>query len=157
GTSRLLSWTPTITQEGDYTVNVTVTDNGVPALSNARSIGLRVVARLAKTSGPEGGVIQSLLNAGGALYAGTYGGVYRSIDGGQSWTAVNNGFSGIGLDVRALLSVGTNLYAGSLGGVYRSIDGGQSWTAINNGLSEEGLFVNALLSAGANLYAGTDR
>ncbi|HKQ79053.1 MAG TPA: Ig-like domain-containing protein [Blastocatellia bacterium] len=152
GTSRLLSWTPSITQEGAYTVNITVTDNGAPSLSDTRAVRLMGVARWAKTSGPEGGRINSLLNAGGALFAGTNGGgVYRSSDDGQSWTAVNNGLSGQGLNVYALLSVGATLYAGTDGGVYRSSDGAQSWTAGRVFIC----CVHTLLSVGTNLYAGT--
>ncbi|HKQ79054.1 MAG TPA: Ig-like domain-containing protein, partial [Blastocatellia bacterium] len=157
GTTRLLSWTPTITQDGDYTVNITVTDNGAPPLSNTQAVRLMGVSRWAKTSGPEGASVFTLLNAGGVLYAGTFGsGVYRSSDNGQSWTALSNALSEGLLNVNVLRSVGANLYAGTNGGVYRSSDGGLSWTRASNGLSGEGLYINALSSVGTNLYAGTN-
>ena len=37
------TWTPTFAQAGDYTVNFTVTDNGVPPLADAKAVLIRVV------------------------------------------------------------------------------------------------------------------
>jgi len=51
----------------------------------------------------------------GTLYAGTDGGVFRSTDGGESWTAVNNGLGPLSLQVQALAldpTGATTLYAG---------------------------------------------
>ena len=59
------------------------------------------------------------------LYAGTPGGVFKSTDGGASWSAS-------GLIKPSVLAIdpltSTTLYAGS-GGVFQSTDGGASWSA----------------------------
>ena len=71
------------------------------------------------------------------VYAGTSAGVYKSIDAGLNWNAMNNGLtdlavSGIGVDRQQA----TKVFVSTLiGGVFVSIDGGGSWTAQNNGLS----------------------
>lgn len=69
------------------------------------------------------------------LYVGTAEGLYRSSDGGDTWTASNEGF--IASDVRMVLDVPGNrdqLYAATRWGVYETTDGGQTWEARNHGL-----------------------
>src|SRR5262249_4448502 len=75
------------------------------------------------------------------------GSIYKSADGGNSWTASHNGLPTV--NIRALAISRTNpavLYAGSdrlldgggnklpAGGVYKSADGGSNWKAVNTGL-----------------------
>lgn len=108
------------------------------------------------SSGLPAGFVFRLLNIGTVLYASvlnstTVGGVYRSTDSGQSWTAVNNGLTSLG--VFDLAANGTTLFAAtSNAGVFRSTDGGQNWTAVNNGLP--GLAVVALASINNTVVAG---
>ena len=84
-------------------------------------------------------------------------GVYKSTDGGGSWTAVNDGLTN--RDVHALAidpHTPTTIFAGTSGGVFRSMNGGASWTAMNDGLTSRS--IRALTidpRAPANLYAGT--
>jgi photosystem II stability/assembly factor-like uncharacterized protein len=120
------------------------------------------------------------------LYAGTSDeGVYKSVDGGQTWAPVNNGFpqyNGTAGDqyreAAHLAADGTTIYAGtgfgteffnqafqiSGGGVIRTTNGGASWQAINSGfpiiafnLFNEPVFdpVTALAAIDGVIFAGT--
>src|SRR2546427_5845569 len=94
------------------------------------------------TNGPEGGSISALAvdpQTPTTLYAGTTSaGVFKSIDGGTHWRAVNAGLGAT--SVRALAidpQASTALYAATCGGgVFKSTDGGGSWSAANR--AEEG-------------------
>ncbi len=89
--------------------------------------------------GPEGGMIHALATDPtnpNTVYAGSEGGsVFKSTDGGATWTTVNSGlaYSGISCPVRKFLvdpTTPTTLYLGSYGaGVFKSTDGGLSWKA----------------------------
>jgi photosystem II stability/assembly factor-like uncharacterized protein len=89
------------------------------------------------------------------LYAGTYGGVFKSVDGGANWAAASVGLTST---YSAALAIDpltpTTLYVGtSGGGVFKSVDAGASWSA--TGLATGS--VNALAIDPANpatLYAG---
>ena len=102
--------------------------------------------------GPEGGNIRALQidpTRPGTLYVGTVaddfsGGVFKSTNGGGSWTAMNAGLTNPLVNAFAIdpTSPGT-LYAGTGGGgVFKSTNGGGSWTAMNAGLTSP--LVNAL-------------
>ncbi len=100
-----------------------------------------------------------------------YGGVYKSSDGGLTWTQMINGFgSKENLDILsiAISPAGSNiLYAvtsdapfhdnSSGRGIFTSIDGGEHWNPVNNGLSV--LNFNSITIDPSNpslLYAGSD-
>jgi len=91
------------------------------------------------------------------LYAGTDAGVYRTIDGANSWMAAQGGMTD--RKTRSLvIDTAGRLIAGTEGGqgTYRSLDG-MMWTVANTGLanvSVQALAVHA--SSPTNLYAGTD-
>jgi len=62
------------------------------------------------------------------LYAGTQcSGVLKSLDGGDSWSAVNTGLTN--QYVYSLAIEPTTLYAGTNRGAFRSLNGGRSWAA----------------------------
>lgn len=89
------------------------------------------------SSGIGAGNVFRLLIVGNGLYAGinnaTTGGIYRSTDGGQTWTPLNNGLTS--RNVFDLAATSTALFACTTNaGVFRSTDGGQNWTTVNNGL-----------------------
>lgn len=154
GASRQLNWTPTFTQTGTYTVSVTVTDSGSPALSNTRTVRITADAKWAKTSGPDGGIVEAFFVDGGNIFAGTFGGLYVSTDNTKSWASANSGLTNS--DVRAMAKLGDTLFAGTFGGgVFRSIDRGANWTPINAGLGDP--YVNAMTVNGTSLYVATFR
>lgn len=103
------------------------------------------------SSGPAGGYGARLAISTSnpdVLYAGSYGGVYRSTDGGVTWVRTTIHSSIFALQVApddALVA-----YAGTPNGVYKTLDGGGIWTKI--GL--EGAQVNALaIQPGAPLLS----
>src|SRR5262249_34245332 len=105
--------------------------------------------------------IWSLAAMGSDLFAGTGRGgsgacgVYRTTDGGSSWTAANNGLPqtlSLYDDIRALAVSGGNLFAGQYGhGVFRSSDSGKSWTSSGAVYP----FVWTFGTAGRHIFAGT--
>jgi photosystem II stability/assembly factor-like uncharacterized protein len=92
-------------------------------------------------------------------YNGSYyanGGVYRSPDGGLTWTNVS---TGIDRTVVAVAFDPTNparMYAGTLGaGIYRTTNSGGSWTPINSGLDDTAILSLAVSPSNPSvLYAG---
>ena len=90
---------------------------------------------------------------GATVYTGTYGsGIFRSDDGGDSWTAVNEGLTD--QKVCALLAVNEDtVFAGTAeGGIFRTMDGGISWVEANTGLTNTR--VGELAVVGRTIYAG---
>lgn len=91
------------------------------------------------------------------LYAGG-GGIWRSTDGGSTWTAASTGLTNTNIWALVVDPVNPqNLYAGTFGGgVFKSIDQGNSWAAIVNGLPAQSVIALAIDPANPqNLYAGT--
>ncbi len=89
---------------------------------------------------------------GSTIYAGTEGGgVYKSEDGGFTWSAANRDLSN--QQVLSLVLDGSTLYAGTRGGVFRSADGGATWTPRSDGLAD--WVVQTLCVDSGALYAGT--
>ncbi|HZS05030.1 MAG TPA: Ig-like domain-containing protein [Blastocatellia bacterium] len=111
---------------------------------------------------PPGGPITSFARIGTTYFVGrpglaTGGGtpqVYRSTNGGATWTLVNNGLTDD--RIRTLFVSGTTLFAATEGGgVFRTADNGNNWSSANNGLQSNRVF--SLGVSGSNLYAGTDQ
>ncbi len=95
-----------------------------------------------KPIGPGGGgwisaitVVEDPLHT---LYVGCdVGGVYKSIDNGQSWKIKNKGLSNYFVQDIAYDPDNTNtLYLATRGGIYKSTNGGDSWTAKRTGFPE---------------------
>jgi hypothetical protein len=85
------------------------------------------------TSGLKSDTIYTLaVNNDNQMFAGTSGGVYTSIDNGNSWRLLNNSYK----KFKFIFSRNELLFAGNSNktGLYRSEDKGKNWTAINNGL-----------------------
>ncbi len=84
---------------------------------------------------PEGGIVWKIVvdpQRASTLYAATdYAGVYKSVDGGQSWLAINNGINGSGVaDIAVDESNSSILVASGSGGTYISKNGGAFWTNV---------------------------
>jgi len=111
--------------------------------------------------GPEGGWIYALAidpTTPSTPYAGTYGGgMFKSTNGGATWSAVNTGLSNKEVWALAIDPINTNtIYVGTYGGVFKSANGGATWSAVNNGLTNTAVFALAIDPTNSNtLYAGT--
>src|SRR5262245_57208895 len=104
--------------------------------------------------GPYGGYARALAidpSNPAAVYVGTSGGVFKSRDGGATWSAASAGLP-MGYIARTLVLDPQNpntVYAGgSCGvygpcGIYKSVDAAGTWVAINAGL-EDAIFVESL-------------
>ncbi|MEM8487043.1 MAG: T9SS type A sorting domain-containing protein [Bacteroidota bacterium] len=94
-----------------------------------------------------------VVDANNDMFAGTDDGVLRSIDGGETWSFVNNGLGN--LQVESLLLDEDALFAGTDLGMYRSFDNGMNWEAAHtNALATTN--VRALVANNNNaIFAGT--
>jgi hypothetical protein len=96
------------------------------------------------------------------IYAGSVGGMFKTVDGGGHWNLITNGMSFVDRwnmtsAVSAIVIAPTNpmtLYAGTGGfgtGVFKSTNGGANWFAIDNGLTTGGsLDVRAMVMDPSN-------
>ena len=74
------------------------------------------------------------------LIAGTFNGIYRSLDAGDTWTALptQNTPGLVHVESLAIDPRGTNIiYAGTWYLPYKSTDGGQTWKIIKNGIIDD--------------------
>lgn len=123
--------------------------SGTMAMANVNTVAI--------TCQPAVGVSQILVDPASSttLYAGLNGaGVYRSTNGGGSWSAA--AVQPTNLSTRALaMKVGTPLYVGTDGGgVFRSADGGVNFTACATQPADQRVR-SLTLDAANTLYAGT--
>ncbi len=88
---------------------------------------------------------------GAKLFAGTYSGVFLSLDGGTTWSAVNTGLTN--LRIYTLLVDGTDLFAATGAGVFMSSNDGTTWTALSQGPTGS---VNGLIKHGNKIIAGSN-
>ncbi|HKU76355.1 MAG TPA: SBBP repeat-containing protein [Pyrinomonadaceae bacterium] len=96
------------------------------------------------------------------VYAGTQTGVFKTTNGGRTWTAINNGL-GANKNVTAMVinpSAPATLYLAIGGfqsgtGVYKSTDSGATWALRNTGLINTDLLSLAIVPSSPNtLYLG---
>jgi len=123
------------------------------ALLTAGTLALATAASAAVGSwsplGPDGGSIEALAADPGnpsLVYAATTSSVFRSSDGGDSWSFAGSGLGSTSAPgIRALALSGTAVLVGtSWEGVWRSLDEGRTWRATTAGLPIRP-HVNALL------------
>jgi photosystem II stability/assembly factor-like uncharacterized protein len=102
---------------------------------------------------PSNTIVTSFAASGTTLLAGANEGVFRSTDGGVTWTAATT--QPANSDVRSLAASGTTLLAGTNGGgVFRSTAGGLTWVALGSGPIASAR-VPSLTVSGTTLFAGT--
>ena len=92
------------------------------------------------------------------VYAGTDEGVFKSVDAGASWSAINRGLASRTVYALAVDPSHTDvLYAGCIqsGGVFKSIDGGGTWFAARSGLDVTETCLLAQGRGAASVYAAT--
>jgi photosystem II stability/assembly factor-like uncharacterized protein len=115
--------------------------------------------------GPEGGAVNALaispnFTADGTLFAGTNGGgMFKTTDGGQSWTEINNGLTNLTVYVAgispnfasdSLVLAGTNY-----SGLFRSTDAGATWSQLPSPLNSgeiKGIAFSPAFAADRTLY-----
>ncbi|MCI0698338.1 T9SS type A sorting domain-containing protein [candidate division KSB1 bacterium] len=98
-----------------------------------------------------GPVAAIIIDRNDVIFAGTFVGVGRSTDNGDSWRV---DLFGIPVDALVINNAG-HIFAGTLGnGVFRSTDHGDTWHVINNGLTQDFIFAVAVNSA-QHIFAGT--
>ena len=92
------------------------------------------------------------------IYAATSSGVFKTTDGGASWTPANTGLSGIPVFSLAIdPKTPTTVYAGTFGtGVFKSTDAGGHWTPVHGGFSNDTV-LSIVIDPGdpATIYSGT--
>jgi photosystem II stability/assembly factor-like uncharacterized protein len=89
------------------------------------------------------------------IYAGTSAGVFRSADGGDSWSLVLAAFSVVALAVDPVTP--TTLYAGEdFGRIFKTSDAGAHWTPVTTGLTSSETFAIAIdPNVPTTVYAAT--
>lgn len=153
---RIDSIVPTSLSGGNVVLAATLFDRGGVYRSTDNGASFTRISGSAGSGLPDGGVSKLIADPSNSnrFYAGVpqfYGGgaqagVYRSDDGGLTWTAVNTGLTGLPTSLRILLSVHNDasnnvLYAaiiatngvqtnGTLGGVFRTTNQGGIWTGL---------------------------
>lgn len=89
---------------------------------------------------------------GGTILAGTlYSGIYRSTDGGHTWTAADAGLA-LTFGVSSFVGSGNAVFVALGGGIYESTDDGQNWTKTSNGLGTGLVFPTGLAGDGTTMF-----
>jgi len=121
----------------------------------ALTVGAGVARSDWKSVGPYGGDAYNLKVLGGNLFAVAGSGIWRSPDGGASWTWVQTSDP---YNITDLATLGQNLYAIN-DGVFRSTDGGVSWEHLTVQVQPEDVISmrvgQAVASLGRFLIDGT--
>lgn len=157
------TWTPSAT--GTATVTFIATDNGIPPLSDIKTVTITVTSggggggpltwTRISTGLPPGQDTKNVAASGNNLFV-TYqhtNGVYRSTNGGASWSQFTTGLPSN--NCYGIVTVGNHVFVAVQGAstVYRTTLDGTSWTASSNGIAS-GTIAWSLYADGNALYAG---
>ncbi|MCB2204132.1 choice-of-anchor D domain-containing protein [bacterium] len=108
-------------------------------------------AQWQSAGGPDGGRVNGLYSYSGYVYAGTYAGIFRSSDDGDSWEAVYGGINPSGV-YRFAVHDGLFFAGTAMSNVLVSTDGGTTWTEAASG---SGSHVQSFVSRTSGLYVGS--
>jgi len=128
-----------------------------PGMADGHAVAVQATLQVNFRLTAAPGVVTIAINPStpATLHAGTRGsGVFKSTNGGTSWTTVNSGLTATDVSVLAIdpsnvftlaidPSTPTTLYSGNQNGVFKSTNGGTSWTAANSGLRQTAVQVLA--------------
>ena len=64
-------------------------------------------------------------------------GIYKTMDGGKNWTAINNGLDLYTNDLQIDSTAYDTLYAATESGIYKTTDGGEVWKRSSNGIPDD--------------------
>ncbi|TRZ92789.1 MAG: choice-of-anchor D domain-containing protein [Rhodocyclaceae bacterium] len=147
-----------------YTCTVTATNASGTSAASTASAGVLVgfSGAWSQTGGPGGGLVQALAidpATPATLYAGTNeAGIFKSANGGTSWTAINSGVTDWNIHALAIDPITpSKLYARTASGMtFRSTDSGGVWTGDNSTTSSahNALVIDPMTPS--TLYKGTD-
>jgi len=109
-----------------------------------------------QTNGPYGGFINALAtNSNGQIFAGTFGGgVFRSMDDGNSWAPINTGLENSFVRSLTINSSG-HIFVGTSQGVFRSMNNGNSWDNVNTAALENLDVLSLAINTSGGVFAGT--
>src|SRR5581483_4235086 len=133
GAAPTVVYTPEAGYNGPDSFTFDATDS--QNTSNVATITLTVVPALWTSTGLYGGAVELLRTdpqLPDVVYAGTTSGLFKSTDGGTTWSATGSGLPHSPIGALAIdPSATSTLYAGVNGaGMYKSVDGGASWVAL---------------------------
>jgi photosystem II stability/assembly factor-like uncharacterized protein len=77
--------------------------------------------------------------------------LYKTTNSGQTWTAVNNGYTGLGVNQILFTDNSRILMASGYNGMRRSLDDGTSWDLLNTGVTAR--YISHFLKIGSTIFA----
>jgi photosystem II stability/assembly factor-like uncharacterized protein len=114
---------------------------------------LQVHSQWVKTGGPEGGELTTIVSNGAYAYAGGYGGLFISQNGGSGWTSLYSNLPP-NVFVYSIAFSGNAILIGTHDqGIYRSTNNGVLWQAANNGIPQDA-WVYSIHPSSGGIYAG---
>lgn len=114
--------------------------------------------QLTNPSGPPFNPLELIVNeTTGVLYAATFNGVWKSLDGGSNWIHISKDFGAWHV---IKVKDSNTLYAATGGaGIYKSFDGGENWFSVNDSIISKLSFRGGLVVAAKDtntIYAGAE-
>ncbi|MCX6230454.1 MAG: T9SS type A sorting domain-containing protein [Bacteroidetes bacterium] len=96
--------------------------------------------------------VRSLALHDSCLFAGTFAGIYRSLNNGTSWIPANNGLAYT--DINTLSIKDSNIIAGAIRGVHLSTNNGSNWVDKTTGIDNDFIYASAFKDS--NIFIASD-